>query len=84
MDWLVVATLPTFEVREPIHSLSYTEPAMATTTAEERAEAAKMRSGEGGRSQATSAVDMARFSPVEIEVRVLRLSARVCTNTRDC
>jgi hypothetical protein len=57
---------------------------MATTTAEERAEAAKMRSGEGGMSQATGAVDMARFPPVEIEVRALRLSARACTNTRVC
>jgi hypothetical protein len=55
---------------------------MATTTAEERAEAAKMRSGEGGRSQATGAVDMARFPPVEIEVRVGAASQRSHAQTR--
>ena len=41
---------------------------MATTTAEERAQAAQMRTGEGG-GAGSGAVDRARFPPVEIEVR---------------
>ena len=52
---------------------------MATTNAAERAQAAEMRSGEGGGPD-SGAVDMARFPPVEIEVRecALEVEVRAC------